>query len=254
MYNTGDGIRMALAAGASPVGNWSGCHAVGWDMNAPEFGDLKIGDSFQKHSYPWGVMVNAEGRRFVDEGADFRNFTYAKYGRRILEQPGNFAWQIFDQKVTHLLRDEYRIRQVTKVTAPTIEELAAKLDGVDADGLIREIAEYNAAVDQDASFNPNVKDGRRTVGLRVDKTNWANTVDEGPFEAYAVTCGITFTFGGVRIDTNARVLDTDMQPVPGLLAAGELVGGIFYSNYPGGSGLTNGSVFGKIAGTTAGSA
>ncbi|HET8718662.1 MAG TPA: FAD-dependent tricarballylate dehydrogenase TcuA [Nocardioidaceae bacterium] len=109
MYNTGDGITMALEAGASPVGNWSGCHAVGWEMNAPEFGDLAVGDHFQKHSYPWGVMVNAHGRRFLDEGADFRNYTYAKYGKRILEQPGHFAWQIFDQKVTHLLRDEYRI-------------------------------------------------------------------------------------------------------------------------------------------------
>ena len=82
-FNTGDGIRMALEVGASPYGNWSGCHAVGWDYNAPEFGDLAVGDGFQKHSYPFGIMVNATGRRFVDEGADFRNYTYAKYGRVI---------------------------------------------------------------------------------------------------------------------------------------------------------------------------
>ena len=56
--------------------------------------------------------------------ADFRNYTYAKYGRVILEQPDNFAWQVFDQKVLHLLRDEYRIRQVTKVQADTLEGLA----------------------------------------------------------------------------------------------------------------------------------
>ena len=251
MYNTGDGHQMALAAGASPMGNWSGCHAVGWEMNAPEFGDLAVGDHFQKHSYPWGVMVNALGRRFVDEGADFRNYTYAKYGRRILEQPGHFAWQVFDQKVTHLLRDEYRIRQVTKVTAPTLAELVRKMDGVDADGFLDEMARYNDAVDTATPFNPNVKDGRRTAGLAIDKTNWANRVDDGPFEAYAVTCGITFTFGGLRIDREAHVLDTDMEPVPGLFAAGELVGGIFYGNYPGGSGLTNGSVFGRIAGAGA---
>lgn len=251
-YNTGDGIVMGLDAGASPVGNWSGCHAVGWELNAPEFGDLSVGDHFQKHSYPWGVMVNAEGHRFVDEGADFRNYTYAKYGRRILEQPGHFAWQVFDQKVTHLLRDEYRIRQVTKVTAPSLEQLAGKLDGVDPDAFLHEMAEYNAAVDTATEFNPNVKDGRATHGLSVDKTHWANRIDEGPFEAYAVTCGITFTFGGLRIDTGAQVLDTDMRRIPGLFAAGELVGGIFYSNYPGGSGLTNGSVFGRVAGTGAG--
>ncbi|KAB2849028.1 MAG: FAD-dependent oxidoreductase, partial [Hyphomicrobiaceae bacterium] len=106
-FNTGDGIAMALAVGAAPYGNWSGCHAVGWDYNAPEFGDLSVGDNFQKHSYPFGIMVNARGRRFVDEGADFRNYTYAKYGRVILEQPDQFAWQIFDRKVVHLLRDEY---------------------------------------------------------------------------------------------------------------------------------------------------
>ncbi|MGH3360548.1 MAG: FAD-dependent tricarballylate dehydrogenase TcuA [Nocardioidaceae bacterium] len=250
-YNTGDGIEMALEAGASPVGNWSGCHAVGWELNAPEFGDLEVGDHFQKHSYPWGVMVNADGRRFVDEGADFRNYTYAKYGRRILDQPGHFAWQIFDQQVTHLLRDEYRIREVTKVTAPTLEELATRLDGVNPAGLLTELAAYNAAVDTGTAFNPNVKDGRATSGLAVDKTNWANRIDQGPFEAYAVTCGITFTFGGLRIDTSARVLDADLRPIAGLHAAGELVGGIFYFNYPGGSGLTNGSVFGRIAGATA---
>ena len=116
-FNTGDGIRMALEIGASPCGNWSGCHAVQWEMNAPEFGDLAVGDQFQKHSYPFAMLVNATGKRFVDEGADFRNYTYAKYGRVVLEQPGQFAWQVFDQKVKHLQRDEYRIRQITKVTA-----------------------------------------------------------------------------------------------------------------------------------------
>ncbi|QLQ09209.1 MAG: FAD-dependent tricarballylate dehydrogenase TcuA [Nocardioidaceae bacterium] len=250
-FNVGDGHRMALEIGASPAGNWSGCHAVGWDQNAPEFGDIRVGDNFQKHSYPWGIMVNAAGKRFVDEGADFRNYTYAKYGQVILAQPGQFAWQIFDQKVTHLLRDEYRIKQVTKVTADTLEGLANKLDGVDPKGFLAEIAKYNDAVDQVPVFNPNVKDGRRTVGLEVDKTNWANTIDEGPFEAYAVTCGVTFTFGGLRINTDAQVLDTDGAPIAGLFAAGEIVGGIFYFNYPGGSGLTNGSVFGRIAGSTA---
>src|SRR6202022_1915785 len=171
-FNAGDGIRMALAIGASPRGNWSGCHAVGWEMNAPEFGDLAVGDQFQKHSYPFAIMVNATGKRFVDEGADFRNYTYAKYGRVILEQPGQFAWQIFDQKVKHLQRDEYRIRQVTKVVANTLEELAPQLEGVNAPQFLKTIAEYNKAIRSDVPFNPNVKDGRRTVGLAVDKSNW----------------------------------------------------------------------------------
>src|ERR1700719_4483134 len=153
-FNTGDGIRMALDIGAMPYGNWSGCHAVGWDRNAPEFGDLSIGDGFQKHSYPFGIIVNGRGRRFVDEGADFRNYTYAKYGRAVLEQPGQFAWQIFDRKVTHLLRDEYRIKRVSKVSANTLEELAGKLEDVDAAGVLEEIVSYNAAVRTRVPFNP----------------------------------------------------------------------------------------------------
>jgi len=253
-YNNGEGIRMALAIGASPYGNWSGCHAVQWEMNAPEFGDLAVGDQFQKHSYPFAVLVNATGKRFVDEGADFRNYTYAKYGRMVLEQPGQFAWQIWDKKVKHLQRDEYNIRQCTKVTANTIEELAQKLDGVNAAQFIRTIAEYNAAVRKDIAFNPNVKDGRRTEGLALPKSNWANTIDAPPFEAYAVTCGITFTFGGLRITDEGQVIDLDYRPISGLYAAGELVGGIFYFNYPGGTGLTSGSVFGRIAGSAAASA
>lgn len=251
-FNTGDGLSMALAVGASPVGNWSGCHAVGWDYNAPEFGDLAVGDGFQKHSYPFGIMVNALGKRFVDEGADFRNYTYAKYGRKILEQPGQFAWQIFDQKVRHLLRDEYRLKGVSKVSASTIEELAQKLDGVDGSAFLKELNAYNEAVRVGVAFNPNVKDGRGTDGLIVPKSNWANTITDPPFDAYHVGCGITFTFGGLRVSPEtAQVLDTDHAPIPGLYAAGELVGGLFYFNYPGGTGLMSGAVFGRTAGAAA---
>jgi tricarballylate dehydrogenase len=251
-FNTGDGIRMALAIGASACGNWSGCHAVQWEMNAPEFGDLAVGDQFQKHSYPFGILVNASGKRFLDEGADFRNYTYAKYGATVLQEPGQFAWQIFDRKVKHLLRDEYKIRQITKVTASGIEDFAHKLEDVDAAEFLKTVREWNKAVRAEVPFNPNVKDGRSTQGLAVNKSNWANTLDAPPFEGYAVTCGITFTFGGLRIDSDAAVLNTDYRPIRGLYAAGELVGGLFYFNYPGGAGLMSGAVFGKIAGASAG--
>ncbi|MBH98676.1 MAG: tricarballylate dehydrogenase [Rhodospirillaceae bacterium] len=250
-FNTGDGIKMALDLGAAPYGNWSGCHAVGWDKNAPEFGDLAVGDQFQKHSYPFSIMINANGKRFVDEGADFRNYTYAKYGAEIMKQPGQAVWQIFDAKTAHLLRDEYHIRQITKAKSNTIEGLIEQLDDIDTKNCLNEIKKYNASVKKDVSFNPNIKDGLCTEGLPINKTNWANTIDKPPFEAYAVTCGITFTFGGLRVNTDAQVLDTDLRPMPGLYAAGELVGGIFYNNYPGGTGLMSGSVFGKIAGTSA---
>lgn len=250
-YNQGDGIAMARLAGAAARGHWSGCHAVGWDRNAPDYGDLSVGDGYQKHSYPFGIMVNARGRRFVDEGADFRNYTYAKYGREILAQPGQFAWQVFDRQTSHLLRDEYRIREVTRVRAGSLSELAGKLDGVDADGFLRTVEEYNAAVESDVPFDPNRKDGRTAVGMDVPRSNWANPLCEPPFEAYQVTCGVTFTFGGISVDPNGRVRDDAEVPIPGLFGCGELVGGLFYFNYPGGSGLTAGTVLGRCAGTSA---
>jgi len=248
-HNTGDGIRMALDAGAQPFGNWSGCHAVAWDAGSPPFGDRRVGDMFQKHSYPLGLIVNVHGERFVDEGADFRNYTYAKYGRDILRQPQRLAFQIFDQKVVSLLREEYRIREVTRAEAGTVEELARQLD-IDADGLARTVRAYNAAV-QPGEFNPAVLDGKGTRGLAPPKSNWALTLDAPPFVGYAVTCGITFTFGGLRTTPRAEVLDTEDRAIPGLFAAGELLAGLFYVNYPGGTGLMAGSVFGRLAGERA---
>jgi tricarballylate dehydrogenase len=245
-YNTGEGIRMALDIGAQSHGHWSGCHAVAWDLNAPPTGDRTVTELYQKHSYPFGLIVNLEGKRFVDEGADFRNYTYAKYGREILRQPLGTAFQLFDDKVKHLLRDEYRIAQVTKAETRTIEALADQL-GINRDGLVQTIKEYNAAV-QPGDYNPTVLDGKHTAGITPPKSNWALPLDTPPYLGFAVTCGITFTFGGLRINPRGQVLDTENNPIPGLYAAGELVGGLFYHNYPGGSGLASGAVFGRLAG------
>jgi tricarballylate dehydrogenase len=250
-HNTGDGIQMALEIGAAPHGSWSGCHAVGWDRHAPEYGDLSVGNRFQKHSYPFGISLNARGERFLDEGAEFRNYTYANYGRAVLEQPGELAWQVFDRQTLPMLRDEYRIPQVTKIVADTLGELVEKLEGVDAERALETIREFNAAVRSDVPFDPSREDGRCAAGLTVPKSNWATRIEEPPFEAYAVTCGITFTYGGLRIDGSAQVLDAGARPIGGLYAAGELVGGLFHSNYPGGSGLMAGAVFGRIAGAAA---
>src|SRR5262249_24444018 len=150
---------------ASSAGHWSGCHAVAWDRNAPETGDLTVGDGFQKHSYPFGVVVNKNGRRFLDEGADVRNCTYARYGRLILEQPGQVASQVLDPRVTPPLRDEDRIRQGTKVQADTLVELAERMGDVDIVGFVDEIERYNASVRTDIGFDPTVLDGRRTDGI-----------------------------------------------------------------------------------------
>ncbi len=254
-FNQGDGLKMALDIGAAPYGNWSGCHATGWDRNAPEYGDVNVGDKFQKHSYIFGLLINAEGRRFVDEGADFHSFTYAKYGGEVLKQTGQFAWQVFDSKVKDKLRNEYRIKFVTKVTADTLEELAGKLEGVNAAEFLKTARAFNASVKSDIPFNHTVLDGRGTEGISPPKTNWAQALDTAPYEAYQTTCGITFTFGGLRtVADTGQVLNVHLKPVKGLYCAGEMVGGIFYFNYPSGTGLVSGSIFGRIAGNSAGNA
>jgi tricarballylate dehydrogenase len=250
-FNTGDGIRMALDASAMPYGNWSGCHILPTDINTPNYGDITLGDAFQKNSYLFGIMVNSEGKRFFDEGADFRMYTYVKCGLAVMKQPQQIAWQVFDSKTLHLLRDEYRMKQATRVRADTLEGLAEKLEGIDRAQFLQTVREYNAAVKTDIPFDPNSKDGRGTSGLPINKSNWATTIDQAPFEAFAITAGITFTFGGIKVNTDAQVKDVDDRPIPGLFAAGELVGGLFYTNYPGGSGLMSGAVFGKIAGAAA---
>ncbi len=250
-YNTGDGIRMALDIGAQAYGQWSGCHSVSWERYAPDFGELDRPITASRNGYPFSIMVNAEGKRFVDEGADFRNYTYAKYGRIVLEQPGSYAWHVFDSQVEHLLHEEYRSKGTTRVQADTLEELVAKMEDVNPPQFLKTVREFNAAIARDVPFNPNVKDGRSTQGLAIEKSNWALALEKPPYCAYAVTCGITFTFGGLKIDTRTHVLDMADRAIPGLYAAGELVGGLFYFNYPGSSGLMAGSVFGRMAGREA---
>ena len=247
-FNTGDGLQMALGAGAMAVGNWSGCHSSSWDNNAPQTNEIENGAVFKRDDYLYGVVVNKNGQRFFDEGADIRSLTYAKFGRAILQQPGQIAWQIFDKRGIELLHGEYRIRQSARYRAESLPELLAQIEGLDAQSCLSTIETFNASIETDVPLDRGRKDGRRTKGLPVPKSNWALAIEEGPFEAYAVTCGITFTFGGVKIDTDCRVMDQDGLAIPGLYAAGEMVGDLFYFNYPGGSGLMSAAVFGRIAG------
>ncbi|MBV6271335.1 FAD-dependent tricarballylate dehydrogenase TcuA [Alcaligenaceae bacterium CGII-47] len=248
-HNMGEGINMALDIGARPYGNWSGCHSCEWDISAPPYGDRWVLDNFQKHSYPLGIMVNLDAKRFVDEGENYRNLTYAKFGADIMKQRERTAIQIFDQQTVGMLRDEYRIKQVTKAEANTIEELAAQLE-LDPKALASTVAEYNAACG-DQPYNPAILDGKATTGIMPPKSNWALPLVKPPYVAYVTTTGITFTFGGLQINLKGEVQDMTDNSIPGLYAAGELVGGLFYENYPGGTGLMSGSVFGKLAGESA---
>lgn len=250
-FNTGDGLRMALACGAAPFGNWSGCHSASWDLNAPDMNELAYGAVFKRDDYLEGIVVNADGERFFDEGADIRALTYARLGRAILAQPGQVAWQIFDKYGAERLHGEYRVKQSARFKADTLEALVAQFDGMKHDACLATIKAFNAAVRTDIPYDPGKKDGRCTQGLAIPKSNWALAIAAPPFEAYAVTCGITFTFGGLRVDNECCVLDEGGDRIKGLHAAGEMVGGLFYFNYPGGSGLMSAAVFGRIAGRSA---
>ncbi|KAI5362334.1 Putative succinate dehydrogenase/fumarate reductase flavoprotein, catalytic domain superfamily [Septoria linicola] len=268
-YNTGDMLQAAINLGARRVGDFSqtGCHSVAWDADSPKTGgDREKTNEFTKSGYPLGLMLNAEGRRFVDEGIDLRNYTYAKFGRAILAQPQGIAFQLWDKEGQQWLRaEEYRDEIVRKVTADSIEELARKLqdDGLQNPGeFVQTVSEYNSAVaahrdeHPDVKLNPAVKDGLSTqsasVQLDLAKSNWAIPLNKPPFLAVKVTSGITFTFGGLAINPEtATVLREDGSEIQGLHCIGEMVGGLFYGNYPGGSGLTAGGVFGRRAGRAA---
>jgi tricarballylate dehydrogenase len=251
-FNTGGGLQMAIAAGAQPFGHWSGCHSASWDLNAPDVNELAYGTVFKRDDYMFGIMVNLLGQRFVDEGADVRALTYARLGRVVLAQPAQMAWQIYDAKTTPLLHEEYRHRRSARLRAGTLEELAGKMEGIDKAAFLRTGAEFNNAVRRDIPFDSSgAKHGRSTQGLAIPKSNWADTVDTPPFEAYGVTCGVTFTFGGLRVAQDCGIIDVEGAAMPGLYAAGSIVGGLFYFNYPGGAGLMSAAVFGRIAGAAA---
>ena len=253
-YNTGEGIQMALDIGAQPFGHWSGAHATPIDAGAGDYegGFLDpVNRRYRTHRYGGrlGIMVNSEGRRFIDEGEDFNTYTYAKTGAEILKQPGGIAYQIFDQKVKEPLSRKLYDR-ATVVVADSTRELAEKLE-ISPDVLAETVEEFNRAVMEERPFNEAVHDGKETKGIYPPKSNWAQKIDSPPFAAYAVTGGLTFTYGGLKINARCEVLNRLDRPISGLYAAGELTGGFFYYNYPGGAGLMRGAVTGRIAGANA---
>lgn len=249
-HNQGDGLRMALSIGAMPWGQWSGCHATPISADWGEFAPREMTDRSNRLSYPYAVMINRKGKRFVDEGEDGALFTYAKFGRAILAEPGAKAYQIFDSKVVHLLEPRYQTSE--PIVSDTLEGLIAQLDIDDKEQALKTLKEFNEhARNPEEGYDPSKKDGLSTKGLALEKTNWALKMDKAPFYAYSATGGITFTFGGLKTSENAEVIGTDWRPIPGLYVCGEMVGGLFYDNYPAGTGLVSGATFGRIAGRNA---
>lgn len=248
-FNTGTMLRRAIDAGAAPVGHWGAAHASPQDINGPLVGDINVSPMMPRYAYQFGITVNVNGARFFDEGEDFFGRTYAKTGKKIADQPEAKAFQLYDQRTIGLLPKRYETAK--PIYGNTIKELASAI-GVNADDLQKTVEEFNAACPTDKAYNPYELDGLATnASISPPKSNWAVPLAQGPFVAYAVTCGITFTYGGIATDTSARVLNNEGRFMPGLWAIGEIAGGLFYHNYPGGAGLTKGTVFGRIAGRQA---
>jgi tricarballylate dehydrogenase len=245
-YNTGEGLMMAIDAGALPAGQWGDYHSAVLDARSPK---IECGVT-ALYNYQMGIFVDQKGHRFLDEGEDFRDHTYVKFSKFIVEQAGGEAWCIFDQQAYQ--REEFARawRPVgPPLEAATLKELA-NLMNVPAENLMDEIGAFNAAV-QPGTYDLDRLDGKRTAGITPAKSNWALPLDHPPYIAIPVTGGITFTFGGLKCDTTARVIDTRGQVMDGLYAAGETMGEIFYYNYPGASSVIRGAVFGRIAGRDA---
>ncbi len=241
-YNRGEGIEMALAIGAAPCGDFGSYHA--------EPVDPRSGISEPSvFIFPYGILVNREGRRFTDEAPGTVDACYERVTRRIFEQRDGIAWVILDAK--HLRIPNYRLGIRTDkppIEAGTLDELAKRI-GVAGEALARTVAEYNAACGP-GSWKPLELDGLATRGLTPPKSNWAMPLDEPPFHAYPIISSNVFTFGGLKVDAQARVLDRDGEPIEGLYAAGEIIG-LFYGNYTGATSVLKGLVFGRIAGAHA---
>lgn len=242
-YNTGEALDAALEIGAKPDGQWGGAHQVLNDANAPsvEGGRARI------NGYQYSVVLNVEGERFIDEGEDFLLKTYAKFGQRVYDQPKQKAFVVFDSAVDDLVVSQM---DSDPVEADTLEDLVEEVGIEEPSTALETIREFNEATDID-SFDPHSLDGNSTSGLDIEKTNWAKPLSEPPFKCFPVDAAITFAFGGLKIDTTAQVLDRQENPITGLWAVGNSTAQFFYGNYPGGSALTRGATFGRIAGTNA---
>jgi tricarballylate dehydrogenase len=245
-FNRGEGIRMALDAGAKPSGDWDGFHCEPVDprSDAPEAVVLV---------YPYGIVVDRSGRRFVDEGSARVDETWEALARTIaFEVEGAIAYAIFDRRLLDVRNYDRAIKSdVPPYRAESIADLANLLE-IDADALCATVAGYNAAAfDDESKFDATRMDGLQALyELDIPKSNWARPIDRPPYFAYPLACAIAYTFGGLATNDEAEVLRTDGTPLPGLYAAGE-INGLFFKRAPGGTSVLRGLVFGRIAGRNA---
>ena len=241
-YDKGEGIQMALDIGAAPAGQYGSFHAEPIDPRSsrPEASIV---------AFPYGILVNQRGKRFIDEGWNMVDLIYESVARAIVKQPNGKVYFIYDSKIDDVKNYKRAIRsEQAPIKARSIEELASKL-GIEPSALKDTVDTYNKAV-QPGEFAPFVLDGKHTEGIDPPKSNWARTIEKPEFMAYPVICANVFTFGGIKVTPKAEVLNRDGYAIPGLYAAGEVVG-IFYNIYPGSTSVLRGLVFGRLAGESA---
>jgi tricarballylate dehydrogenase len=244
-YNKGTLLKVLLDKGVEPVGDPTQCHAVAIDARSPKFDG---GIITRLDCVVFGVVVNKYGKRFYDEGEDVWPKRYAIWGRLIARQPDQIAYIIFDAKS----RGMFMPSLYPPIEASTIGELATKLE-IPVAGLEETIGAFNGAV-RPGTFDHTVLDDCRTEGLSPAKSHWARKIDTGPFYAYPVRPGITFTYLGTKVNQDARILMQDGRPSANMFAAGEMMAGnVLGKGYAAGIGMTIGSVFGRIAGREAAS-
>ena len=242
-YNRGEGIRMALEIGAAPCGDYGSFHAQPVDPRSRRHEPVVL-------NYPYGILVNRAGRRFVDEAPATVDASYEAASRRIMAEPEGIAFAIADARLDDVPNWQKSVRtDQPPVAAETPAGLAEAL-GIDAAGLARTLEAYNAACRAADGFTPLALDGLATDGLDPPKSNWARPIDRPPFRAWPIIAANCFTFGGLKINPQAQVLNTDGEAIPGLYAAGETAG-LYYRTYTGSTSVMRGAVFGRIAGVCA---
>jgi tricarballylate dehydrogenase len=241
-YNKGEGIEMALSAGATTAGNFALFHAEPVD---PRSGEAEAAI----FAFPYGILVNAEGERFTNEAPGPSDACYERVTRVIQAQTNGVAYLILDSQAQQVPNIAASIRtDQPPIVGADLGELAAALE-VPAGNLRATVSAFNQAC-RPGSFDHSQPDSLATEGLVPPKSNWARPIEAGPFHAYPIMAANVFTFGGLRTDEHAHVLDRDGRSISGLFAAGELTG-LYYSNYTGSTSVLRGAVFGRIGGRTA---
>ncbi len=242
-YNKGKALRALINQNILTVGEGKQCHAVAVDGQAPEYDG---GIATRLDCVPFSVTVNQLGKRFYDEGEDLWPKRYAVWGRLVAEQPNQIAYAIIDAKAIN----DFMPPLFDPITASTIEELAYK-SHLPKHDLVNEINSYNAACNGNTHFNAQLLDNLATINLNINKTNWARKIDTPPYYAFVLKTGITFTYLGLKVNEKAQCVN-HAGLIDNLWAAGEIMAGsILGEGYLAGTGMTIGTVFGRIAGKEA---